>query len=58
MIEGEIDVFVGIMNPHRSAVYSYTWRHVSHPFTENDRIACNVFFVWEMMRPLLKVTFY
>ena len=27
---------------------------MNYPFTADDRVACNVFFVWEMMRPLLK----
>ncbi|XP_071786315.1 uncharacterized protein [Asterias amurensis] len=44
----------GIMCLHRAAVFSYHWRHVNYPFQDGDRIACHVFFVWEMMRPLLK----
>uniref|UniRef100_H2YWG8 Dehydrogenase/reductase SDR family member 11 n=1 Tax=Ciona savignyi TaxID=51511 RepID=H2YWG8_CIOSA len=44
----------GIMCPHRGAVFSYTWRHLICPFETGDRVACNVFFVWEMLRPLLK----
>lgn len=44
----------GIQCPHRGAVYSYTWRHLAFPYDEDDREACNVFFVWEMLRPLLK----
>ena len=47
-------VFSGIMCPHRGAVFSYNWRHQNYPFQEGDRVACNVFFVWEMYRPLLK----
>ena len=42
------------MCPHRGAVFSYAWRHKHYPYEENERIACNVFFTWEMMRPLLK----
>lgn len=42
------------MCPHRGAVYSYTWRHTKYPFEEDDRVASNIFFVWEMLRPLLK----
>lgn len=45
---------VGIMCPHRGAVFSYRWRHVNYPFGDDERVACNVFFTWEMMRPLLK----
>ncbi|XP_033112958.1 linear gramicidin synthase subunit D-like isoform X1 [Anneissia japonica] len=44
----------GIMCPHRGAVFSYTWRHESYPFEPDDRVASNVFFVWEMFRSLLK----
>lgn len=44
----------GIMCPHRGSVFSYNWRHVNYPFQEDDRVACNVFFTWEMLRPLLK----
>ncbi|XP_065058654.1 uncharacterized protein LOC135686369 [Rhopilema esculentum] len=44
----------GIMCPHRGAVFSYAWRHKHYPYEENERIACNVFFTWELMRPLLK----
>ena len=47
------------MCPHRGAVFSYSWRHRNYPFEDNDRVACNVFFVWEMLRPLLKgITLY
>ena len=44
----------GIKCPHRGAVFSYNWRHIHYPYEENEREACNVFFVWEMLRPLLK----
>ncbi|XP_075227039.1 uncharacterized protein LOC142327684 isoform X2 [Lycorma delicatula] len=44
----------GILCPHRGAVFSYTWRHRAYPYKPNDREACNVFFVWEMLRPLLQ----
>ncbi|KAG4068511.1 hypothetical protein HA402_004852 [Bradysia odoriphaga] len=44
----------GIVCPHRGAVYSYVWRHLAFPYDDGDREACNVFFVWEMLRPLLK----
>ncbi len=46
--------FLGIMCPHRGAVFSYNWRHLNYPFHEGDRVACNVFFTWEMLRPLLR----
>ncbi|XP_006818170.1 uncharacterized protein LOC102809176, partial [Saccoglossus kowalevskii] len=44
----------GIMCPHRGAVYSYHWRHTNYPFQSDERVACNVFFVWEMLRSILK----
>lgn len=44
----------GICCPHRGAVFSYTWRFNNFPFQPDDRVACNVFFVWELLRPLLK----
>lgn len=46
--------FSGICCPHRGAVFSYTWRFRNFPFQSDDRVACNVFFVWELLRPLLK----
>lgn len=42
----------GIVCPHRGAVHAYKWRHRAYPYDEDDREACNVFFVWEMLRPL------
>ncbi|VDH98139.1 Hypothetical predicted protein [Mytilus galloprovincialis] len=44
----------GIICPHRGAVLSYHWRHEAYPFNQDDRVACNIFFSWEMLRPLLK----
>ncbi|XP_049804567.1 uncharacterized protein LOC126248021 isoform X1 [Schistocerca nitens] len=44
----------GIQCPHRGAVFSYHWRHLAYPYEETEREACNVFFVWEMLRPLMK----
>ncbi|XP_050415332.1 uncharacterized protein LOC126829469 isoform X1 [Patella vulgata] len=44
----------GIMCPHRGAVFSYHWRHENYPYADDDREACNIFFTWEMLRPLLK----
>ncbi len=43
----------GIVNPHRAPVLSYDLRFgVSHLGPGGDRVACNVFFVWEILRPL------
>ncbi|XP_064637306.1 uncharacterized protein LOC135493708 isoform X2 [Lineus longissimus] len=46
----------GIQCPHRGAVFSYTWRHENYPYKDDgeDREACNVFYTWEMLRPILK----
>ncbi|CAM9574193.1 unnamed protein product, partial [Discosporangium mesarthrocarpum] len=43
----------GICCPHRGAVHSYHYRLLKYPYSEGDREACNVFFVWEQLRPLL-----
>ncbi len=40
--------------PHRGAVNSYWWRYRHLPYTDDEREACNVFFVWEVLRPLLR----
>lgn len=44
----------GICCPHIGAVHSYHWRHIHYPFEKGDRVASNVFLVWEVVRPLLK----
>ncbi len=44
----------GMICPHRGAVNSYYWRYVHHPYEAGEREACNVFFVWEVIRPLLQ----
>ena len=44
----------GIICPHRSAVNSYYWRYVYHPYQAGEREACNVFLVWEVARPILQ----
>ncbi|CAM9651881.1 unnamed protein product, partial [Ectocarpus sp. 4 AP-2014] len=43
----------GICCPHRGAVHSYYHRLVNFPYSEGDREACHIFFVWELLRPLL-----
>lgn len=42
------------MCPHKGAILSYKWRHENYPYAADEREACNIFFVWEMLRPLLK----
>lgn len=44
----------GIANPHRAALLSYDARFCLRDLGPGDRVACNVFFVWEMLRPLLR----
>ncbi len=44
----------GIANPHRAAVRSYLWRFSVSDYGPGDRVGCNVFFIWEMFRPLLR----
>jgi amino acid adenylation domain-containing protein/thioester reductase-like protein len=44
----------GIANPHRAAVLSYALRFHLSNLEPGDRVACNVFFVWEIIRPLLR----
>lgn len=44
----------GIANPHRAAVRSYDLRFKLSDLKQGDRVACNVFFVWEILRPLLR----
>nr|POE63134.1 linear gramicidin synthase subunit d [Quercus suber] len=44
----------GIANPHRASVLSYDLRFGISDLQHGDRVACNVFFVWEIIRPLLR----
>ncbi|KAF4119351.1 Acyl-CoA synthetase (AMP-forming)/AMP-acid ligase II [Geosmithia morbida] len=44
----------GIANSHKAAVLSYNARFAISDLHPGDRVACNVFFVWEMLRPLLR----
>ena len=44
----------GISNPHRAAVGCYLWRYGLGDYGPGDRVACNVFFIWEIFRPLLR----
>lgn len=44
----------GIANPHGAAVRSYDLRFGFSNLHPGDRVACNVFFVWEILRPLLR----
>ncbi|GMF32004.1 unnamed protein product [Phytophthora lilii] len=53
MSSGTTGVPKGICCPHRGAVHSYDWRLTHCPYKEDDRVACHVFFVWELLRPML-----
>ena len=44
----------GIANPHRAPVNSFLWRFDIVDYEPGDRAGCNIFFVWEMWRPLLR----
>uniref|UniRef100_A0A914XZY2 Uncharacterized protein n=1 Tax=Panagrolaimus superbus TaxID=310955 RepID=A0A914XZY2_9BILA len=44
----------GIACPHRGAVLSYKFRFTHFPYETDDVVACNVFFVWELLRPILQ----
>ncbi|KAL3773203.1 hypothetical protein ACHAWO_006325 [Cyclotella atomus] len=45
----------GIANPHRAPAVSYQWRFETlSDYAAGDVVACNVFFVWEALRPLMR----
>lgn len=44
----------GIVNPHRAPSLSYRWRFHLNDYGVGDRIAVNVFFTWEAVRPLMR----
>lgn len=44
----------GILDPHRGAIHSYFRRYEISDYQVGDRVACNIFFVWEILRPLLR----
>lgn len=44
----------GIANPHSAPVRSYDLRFGLSNLKPGDRVACNVFFVWEILRPLIR----
>ena len=44
----------GILNSHRAVVLSYDMRFRLNDVYIGDRVAANVFFIWEMLRPLLR----
>jgi len=45
----------GIVNPHRAPALSYQWRFKDIvDYGPGDIVACNVFFVWEALRPVMR----
>lgn len=42
----------GIQLPHRAAVHSYRERYKISSYRPGQRVACNIFFVWEIFRSL------
>ena len=44
----------GVMQTHRAAVSSYHARYKFSSYQAGDRVACNIFFIWEFLRPLLR----
>jgi non-ribosomal peptide synthetase component F len=44
----------GIANPHSAPVRSYDLRFSLSDLKPGDRVACNVFFIWEILRPLIR----
>lgn len=44
----------GIANEHRAAWHAYQRRYAFSDQAPGDRVACNVFLIWEMLRPLLR----
>jgi len=51
---GSTGVPKGIEACHRSPVASYLWRMSISGYGPGARVGCNVFFVWECLRPLLR----
>ena len=43
----------GVIQIQRALVESYDARHRFNPYGDEERVACNVFFMWEILRPLL-----
>lgn len=51
---GSTGVPKAINCPHIGSLASYFWRIKNYPYTEDDqREGCNIFFTWELLRPLL-----
>ncbi len=44
----------GVMQTHGAVLSSYLGRYQYSSCQVGDRVACNIFFIWEFLRPLLK----
>ena len=44
----------GVMLTGNSVISSYFSRYEFSSYSVGDRVACNIFFAWEFLRPLLK----
>ena len=44
----------GVMQTHGAVISSYFGRYKFSSYQVGDRVACNIFFIWEFLRPLLK----
>jgi len=42
----------GVLQVQGALVASYDGRHAFNPYGPGERVACNVFFMWEVLRPL------
>ena len=43
----------GVLQIQRALLASYDARHHYNPYGDRERVACHVFFMWEILRPLL-----
>ena len=44
----------GVMQTHGAVLSSYQGRYKFNAYQTGDRVACNIFFIWEFLRPLLE----
>ena len=44
----------GVMQTHGAVISSYFGRYGFSSYEAGDRVACNIFFVWEFLRPLIR----
>lgn len=43
----------GVLQVQRALVTSYQSRYEYQPYQPHERVACNIFFMWEILRPLM-----